>query len=809
LSKRTKEVAIAMWLLFILALVILEATTGSAQNIEGQLIASQYGTWQVSGYAPDTYTFAPTACRVQGGNSFFPAFTAGTPVKIVDGDPNLTETVTPTNVISDNNACSISIAPVNHHNLPYYLTSATGGLQEAINANLTNPGSNTIILNNRWYQLGGSSSIISSVQGTTQLGLVDITTVPSTFYKWNGSQYVQAASADEVSSVFGRTGGVVAESGDYTCLQVTDCGAEPNAHLSTTLSTSISTTDTVIPLAASPSGLTTSGVVVIDSEWIAYSGISGNNLNGATRGYHQTTAASHASGASVNSILIDFTTPAQAPLDYLLAGEGPETSMLVINCDTPDLTGQVLTQFGCAGTGLEISDGGNILQNGGVGENKLQSATGIGPGGGLAPITNSGYLFDSTRQNQSAVPQGFGAGIAGPVESVQPTTIAAPTITNFAEPVGTTTWSYECTGTDVDGNTYPGTIASITNGPTTITSGEILVSCPFSAGAASETIWRTAGGPNQASMITGVQPMSLVDGGGSGTPGTPPTTNSSIPKVCTAGEASCLLSGAVAPTGSCTNGWLYSNTSGSPSALYQCEGAEWVAVIPSTVASVFGRTGAVVAASGDYTAAQVTNAAATNAANTYTAAGASSAPAAMYTGTPFTGGTGTTTEPYWYYNCSGSTAPTTFSTSGTIYGVNTCSGFTGNIFDFYLNGTEEFTLDSAGSIALAGNIAGRSLGTTTNCSSAASPAVCGGSPSGSVAVPVSSATLVVDTTAVTTNSQIQLTFDSSLGSRLGATCNTSIQQPTVSARTAGTSFTITLPTTVPTNPVCISYTIIN
>ncbi len=36
------------------------------------------------------------------------------------------------------------------------------------------------------------------------------------------------------------------------------------------------------------------------------------------------------------------------------------------------------------------------------------------------------------------------------------------------------------------------------------------------------------------------------------------------------------------------------------------------------VASVFGRTGAVAAASGDYTAAQVTNAAATNAANTFT-----------------------------------------------------------------------------------------------------------------------------------------------------------------------------------------------
>jgi hypothetical protein len=784
LSERTKEVAIAIWLLFILALVIPAATTGSAQNIEGQLIASQYGTWQVSGYAPDTYTFVPTACRVQGGDSFFPAFTAGTPVKIVDGDPNLTETVSPTNVTSNNNACSISIAPVNHHNLPYYLTSATGGLQEAINANLTNPGLNTIILNNRWYQLGGSSSIISRVQGTAQLGLVDITTVPSTFYKWNGSQYVQAASGDEVSSVFGRTGGVAAESGDYTCLEVTGCGVEPNTYLSTTLSTSISATGSVIPLTASPSGLAGSGVVVIDSEWIAYSGISGNNLTGATRGYHQTTAATHGGGTTVDVVSVDFTNPSQGPWDYAVS-TGPTPTILVFGCATANQTGQIFIQFGCAGSDVEVTDGGSIFQNNGAGENKLQAETGIGPGGGLAPITNSGYLFDSTRQNQSAVPQGFGGGIAGPVESVQPTTIAAPTITNFAEPVGSTTWSYECTGTDVDGNSYPGTIASITNGPATITSGEIVVSCPFSAGAASETIWRTAGGPNQGPMITTSAPNPAVvnDGGGSVTPGTPPSTNSSVPKQCVDGEVSCWTSTAIAPTGSCTNGWLDTNQSGSPATLYQCVSGAWKAITASP--------------------------AVTNAANTYTVNGAASTPAAEYTGTPFSGGTGTTTMPYWYYNCSGSTAPTTFSTSGTIYGVNTCSGFTGNIFDFYLNGTEEFTLNRAGSITLAGNIAGRSFGTTTNCSSTASPAVCGGSPSGSVVVPVSGATLVVDTSAVTANSQIHLTFDSSLGSRLGAICNTAIQQPTVSARTAGISFTITLPTTVATNPVCISYTIIN
>ena len=57
-----------------------------AQNIEGQIIASQYGRWKVPGYAPNTYSsFAPDSCRVQGGASFFFAFSVGTPITIVDG----------------------------------------------------------------------------------------------------------------------------------------------------------------------------------------------------------------------------------------------------------------------------------------------------------------------------------------------------------------------------------------------------------------------------------------------------------------------------------------------------------------------------------------------------------------------------------------------------------------------------------------------------------------------------------------------------------------------------------------------------
>lgn len=97
-----------------------------------------------------------------------------------------------------------------------------------------------------------------------------------------------------------------------------------------------------------------------------------------------------------------------------------------------------------------------------------------------------------------------------------------------------------------------------------------------------------------------------------------------------------------------------------------------------------------------------------------------------------------------------------------------------------------------------------------NCSSAASPAVCGNKPSGSVVVADAATTVVVNTTAVTANSQILLTPDQSLGTKLGVTCNTTYTTAVVSARTAGTSFTITISADpAGANPVCLSYQIVN
>jgi hypothetical protein len=199
---------IARTLLGVLVCLVFRAPVAPAQNVEGQIIASQYGQWQVPGYAPDTYSgFAPATCRVQGGASFFPAFTAGTPLRIVDSNPSLTEVVVPSSVVDNASACSVSIQPAHHHQPPFYFTSGTAGLQEAINANLSMPGPNTIILNNEWYQLGGSATIIADVQGSSSLGIIDVTTAPTTWYQWNGTHYVQVeAGTSGVNSINGTEG---------------------------------------------------------------------------------------------------------------------------------------------------------------------------------------------------------------------------------------------------------------------------------------------------------------------------------------------------------------------------------------------------------------------------------------------------------------------------------------------------------------------------------------------------------------------------------------------------------------------------
>jgi hypothetical protein len=98
---------------------------------------------------------------------------------------------------------------------------------------------------------------------------------------------------------------------------------------------------------------------------------------------------------------------------------------------------------------------------------------------------------------------------------------------------------------------------------------------------------------------------------------------------------------------------------------------------------------------------------------------------------------------------------------------------------------------------------------TERCASSASPAVCGGFTTGSFVIAAGATTVTVNTTAVGTRNSIIPIEDDTLGTELGVTCNTatSVPEPNVSARVAGTSFTVTVTVAPVTNPKCYTYTI--
>lgn len=195
-----------------------------AQNIEGQIIASQFGAYQVHGTATGSLQFEPASCQVTGGGKNFAAFTTGVPLKIVDSSPALDEVATPSSV--NITACTVSMATTYIHATPFYVTSGTGGLQEAlINGRTKQGGPNTVILDADWYtQVAPSNpvTVIAAVHGSTSLGLVDVTTVPYTVYQWTGSAYTvvpyssgNLPGGTGVVKVNGGTGALATPGTDY------------------------------------------------------------------------------------------------------------------------------------------------------------------------------------------------------------------------------------------------------------------------------------------------------------------------------------------------------------------------------------------------------------------------------------------------------------------------------------------------------------------------------------------------------------------------------------------------------------------
>lgn len=99
-------------------------------------------------------------------------------------------------------------------------------------------------------------------------------------------------------------------------------------------------------------------------------------------------------------------------------------------------------------------------------------------------------------------------------------------------------------------------------------------------------------------------------------------------------------------------------------------------------------------------------------------------------------------------------------------------------------------------------------GTTTVCSNTGGQ--CGSAAAGSMTLPVNSTAIIVFTSAVTSQSQIFVQEDSSLGEQLGITCNSFVGRVyQVTQRLAGVSFEIKSNSAPSANPACLSYHIVN
>jgi hypothetical protein len=143
----------------------------------------------------------------------------------------------------------------------------------------------------------------------------------------------------------------------------------------------------------------------------------------------------------------------------------------------------------------------------------------------------------------------------------------------------------------------------------------------------------------------------------------------------------------------------------------------------------------------------------------------------------------------------------TISTSTTIQGALVVSGGTATLA----------TTSVTGTLGVTATTTTGTLATASPCYSKTDPAVCVAAASGSFVVAAGATTANASTTAVTANSQIILTVDSSLGSKLTVTCNTTIptSTPVVTIRTPGNGFQVSTALGPITNPLCISYLIIN
>lgn len=199
------------------------------------VFAQSNGVYNANTYA---YTTQVTSGNASTGSSSLranpTAFAQGIPFLPYNLNASITinrnaataETVTPSaiaNCFPNSLTCTLSGTFSFKHISGESIQSGTFGLQEALNIAVAN-GSGTVLIDASWGGPTGTS-LITAAKGSSSVMIQDNRN-PSgaTFYQWNGSAYAATGGGGgAVTSVFGRTGAVSAQTGDYSCAQVTGC----------------------------------------------------------------------------------------------------------------------------------------------------------------------------------------------------------------------------------------------------------------------------------------------------------------------------------------------------------------------------------------------------------------------------------------------------------------------------------------------------------------------------------------------------------------------------------------------------------
>jgi hypothetical protein len=191
---------------FIAALILAAIGVGSGYAQQGQsylqrwLFASDFGQYSIHSQTSGTYSWNPgSICQIGavGTAPQFFAFATTAPVEVIDQvNPALNEIVTPSSVTNTNASCGFAASLANTH-YGFYVTSGTGGLQEAVNTvSSTAPYKTMIWIDRNWYALANAlpspttpASILAALTGNANAVVIDNTTQPFTFYTYNGTGY--------------------------------------------------------------------------------------------------------------------------------------------------------------------------------------------------------------------------------------------------------------------------------------------------------------------------------------------------------------------------------------------------------------------------------------------------------------------------------------------------------------------------------------------------------------------------------------------------------------------------------------------